>query len=138
MNRKNLVVDTSVLLYDKTSIHSFPDNNLIIPITVLDEIDRFKEKPGILGESARYVNRFLDGLRSIGSLHKGVKIENNQIIKVITRVPSEMLNLCDLSSEIPDNKIIAAGLWVKKNDPNILTKVITKDINLCKKHFLKV
>ena len=58
--RKILVVDTSVLLYDKESIHSFPGNEVVIPLIVLDELDRFKDKPGLLGESARYVNRFLD------------------------------------------------------------------------------
>ena len=68
-NRKILVLDTSVLLYDKEAIHSLPGNDVIIPLTVLDELDRFKEKKGLLGENARYVNRFLDDLRSVGSLH---------------------------------------------------------------------
>ena len=56
-NRKILVVDTSVLLYDMTAIHSFPGNDVVLPLTVLDELDRFKDKPGLLGESARYINR---------------------------------------------------------------------------------
>ena len=76
--RKVFIVDTSVLLYDKESIHSFPGNDVVIPLVVLDELDRFKEKPGLLGENARYVNRFLDNLRSSGGLHKTVEIENNQ------------------------------------------------------------
>jgi PhoH-like ATPase len=63
-NRKLFVIDTSVLLYDKHSIHSFPGNDVVIPIIVLDELDRFKEKSGVVGESARYVNRYLDNLRS--------------------------------------------------------------------------
>jgi len=67
--RKQLVLDTSVLLYDKESIHSFPGNDVILPLIVLDELDRFKEKPGLLGESARYVNRYLDELRAKGSLN---------------------------------------------------------------------
>ena len=50
--RKLLVIDTSVLLYDKNAIHSFPGNDVVIPLTVLDELDRFKEKPGLLGENA--------------------------------------------------------------------------------------
>ena len=60
--RKFLVLDTSVLLYDKESLHSFPGNDVVLPLTVLDELDRHKEKPGLLGENARYVNRFLDNL----------------------------------------------------------------------------
>lgn len=62
-DRKVFILDTSVLLYDKDSIHSFPDNDVLIPLAVLDEVDRFKEKSGILGEYARYVNRFLDDQR---------------------------------------------------------------------------
>ena len=73
--RKIFIVDTSVLLYDKSAIHSFPENDIVIPIVALDELDRFKEKKGITGESARYVNRFLDDLRNRGSLHEGVELE---------------------------------------------------------------
>ncbi len=122
-----LVVDTSVLLYDKESIHSFPGNEVIIPITVLDELDRFKDKPGILGESARYVNRFLDFLRQKGRLHEGVMIEEeNQIIRVLTQEPKIEV----LDETRGDNKIIAAALYLQKEWKNNKVKVITKDINL--------
>ena len=80
--KKIFIVDTNVLLYDKLSIHSFKKNHVVIPISVLDELDRFKDKQGVLGESARYVNRFLDDLRSVGSLHDGVQIESGQNIRV--------------------------------------------------------
>ena len=75
-NRKIFVVDTSVLLYDMKSIHSFEGNTVVIPVMVLDELDRFKDKQSLLGTSARYVNRFLDELRSYGNLEKGVNISN--------------------------------------------------------------
>ena len=74
--RKLLILDTSVLLYDKESIHSFPGNDIILPLIVLDELDRFKEKTGLLGEAARYVNRFLDDLRSKGRLYEGVTLDD--------------------------------------------------------------
>ena len=80
--RKTFIVDTSVLLYDKCAIHSFPGKDVIIPLIVLDELDRFKDKPGLLGENARYVNRYLDDLRKQGSLHDGVKIDHDQTIRV--------------------------------------------------------
>ena len=57
--RKTFILDTSVLLYDKNSIHSFPNNDVVIPIVVLDELDRFKDRNGILGENARYVNQIV-------------------------------------------------------------------------------
>ena len=67
-NRKTFILDTSVLLYDKESIHSFKNHDVVIPLVILDELDRFKDKPGLLGENARYVNRFLDSLRGRGKI----------------------------------------------------------------------
>ena len=64
--RKILVIDTSVLLHDMQSVHSFPGNDVVLPLVVLEELDRFKERQDLLGSSARYVNRFLDGLRVKG------------------------------------------------------------------------
>ena len=74
-NRKIFILDTSVMLYDKCSIHSFADNDVLIPLVALDELDRFKGKKGLIGENARYVNRYLDSLRKVGNLHAGIKIE---------------------------------------------------------------
>lgn len=124
---KLLVVDTSVLLYDKHSIHSFPGNTVVLPMVVLDELDRFKEKPGLLGESARYVNRFLDDLRKLGKLYEGVYAEeHDQSIRILTK-NFEVHEELDSSSG--DNKIIAAALYLKeKFDQEV--KVVTKDINL--------
>ena len=76
--RKIFIIDTSVLLYDRNSIHSFPENDVLLPLVVLDELDRFKDKKGLVGENARYINRYLDNLRKQGSLHKGIEIENGR------------------------------------------------------------
>lgn len=125
-NRKTLVVDTSVLLYDKESIHSFSGNDVVIPLVVLDELDRFKEKPGLLGESARYVNRFLDFLRSMGRLDQGVMIEEeDQTVRVLI---DHKKTETGLDGTKADNKIIEAALSLKNSDR--VVKVITKDINL--------
>lgn len=123
--RKTFIVDTSVLLYDKSAIHSFPGNDVVIPLIVLDELDRFKDKPGLLGESARYVNRYLDDLRKQGSLHDGVLVDNNQTI----RVDIESRQVPDgLDPSTGDNKIIATAFHLKKKskDPVVM---VTKDIN---------
>ena len=109
-DRKKFILDTSVLLYDKKAVHSFPGNDVVIPLQVMDELDRFKEKPGIVGEAARYINRFLDDLRAEGRLDKGVKIpsrySDNQTVRI---------TLCDDTSQLPqglaqdsgDNRILA-------------------------------
>lgn len=123
--RKTFIVDTSVLLYDKCSIHSFPGNDVVIPLIVLDELDRFKDKPGLLGEYARYVNRYLDDLRKVGSLHDGVQIDHDQTIRVdidIHPIPDS------LDGNTGDNRIIAAALSLKtaSDQPVVM---VTKDIN---------
>lgn len=123
--RKTFIIDTSVMLYDKCSIHSLPGNDVIIPLVVLDELDRFKEKQGLLGESARYINRYLDHLRIQGSLHDGVAIENDQTIRVDIGTHSVPESL---DSSTGDNKIIACALHYKNTGSNRVT-VITKDIN---------
>ena len=126
IDRKIFILDTSVLLYDKASIHSFPNSDVVIPLVVLDELDRFKEKPGILGEYARYVNRFLDDLRQSGNLHEGVSIENDQTIRV-------EINHCKnvpqgLDPSAADNRIIAVANELTKSSSGSVV-VITKDIN---------
>ncbi|HYS43827.1 MAG TPA: PIN domain-containing protein, partial [Geobacteraceae bacterium] len=72
---KNFVLDTNVLLYDPQALFKFEDNNLIIPITVIEEIDRFKKDMNETGRNARQVSRYLDDLRKKGSLAAGVRLE---------------------------------------------------------------
>lgn len=125
-DRKIFIIDTSVLLYDKNSIHSFPENDVLIPLVVLDELDRFKDKKGLVGENARYINRYLDDLRKEGSLHRGIEIENGQTIKValsgFKKVP------IGLDPDYADNKMISLALSIQENVENKVI-LITKDIN---------
>jgi PhoH-like ATPase len=126
MSRKNFIIDTSVLLYDKNSISSFPGNNVIIPLVVLDELDRFKDSAGLLGENARYVNRFLDALRSKGNLNDGIETDNDQIIKIEGLAPLHIP--ISLNVELGDNKIIGVARRVlKESNEDVI--VVTKDIN---------
>tara|TARA_B100000131_G_scaffold318462_1_gene362380 strand:+ start:790 stop:2082 length:1293 start_codon:yes stop_codon:yes gene_type:complete len=124
--RKAFILDTSVLLYDKSSIHSFPDSDVIIPLIVLDELDRFKEKIGVVGEYARYVNRYLDALRESGDIHSGIEIENGQTIRV--EVNHNNIVPEGLSSDHADNRIIGLAVRLSETIDQQIT-VITKDIN---------
>ncbi len=124
--RKIFIVDTSVLLYDKSSIRSFPENDVVIPLVALDELDRFKEKKGITGESARYVNRFLDDLRKNGNLHEGVELENGQTIRVALDGFDEVP--IALNGDDADNKMISLALKMTREE-NVPVVMITKDIN---------
>ena len=125
-DRKTFILDTSVLLYDKCSIHSFPGNDVLIPLVVLDELDRFKDKKGLVGENARYVNRYLDDLRKKGNLHAGIEIENNQkIIVALTGFDSVPVGL---DSKHADNQMISLCLKLTQ-DKKLPVIMVTKDIN---------
>ena len=130
-NRKILVLDTSVLLYDMTAIHSFPGNDIVLPLPVLDELDRFKDKPGLLGESARYVNRYLDKLRESGRLDKAVKLpDTDQTIRVEIGLDYDAKVPDGLNPRYADNQILATALHLSQAQSGRKLKVITKDINL--------
>jgi len=126
VERKTFILDTSVLLYDAKSIHSFPGNDVIIPIVVLDELDRNKERRGLVGENARYVNRYLDNLRKKGSLHQGIMIED-----IAQSVRVELSGFDDvpigLDPEDADNRIISSALQYARREKNAI--MVTKDIN---------
>ncbi|MCX5955612.1 MAG: PIN domain-containing protein, partial [Cyanobacteria bacterium] len=61
--RKTFVLDTNVLLHDPSALTRFEDNNVVVPIEVVEEIDRFKRDPSEKGRNARLVSRLLDELR---------------------------------------------------------------------------
>ena len=130
--RKLLIVDTSVLLYDKDSIIRMTGNDVYIPLVVLEELDKFKDKSGILGESARHINRFLDSLRSVGNLHSGIFLEEYDVfIKVWTEIDLET-KFYRINKHSNDNVILAAvkDIYAKNKDNREEIKLVTKDINL--------
>src|SRR5579862_6605647 len=81
--KKNYVLDTNVLLHDPQAIFRFEDNNVIIPIYVIEEVDQFKREGSERGRNARHVVRLLDDLRETGgSLSKGVTTKNGGMLQV--------------------------------------------------------
>ena len=83
MGRKTFVIDTNVLLHDPDAIVEFADNDVVIPLTVIEELDRMKRQSDELGRNARQVIRFIDSLkaRKQGNLHSGIPIENGITFK---------------------------------------------------------
>jgi Predicted ATPase related to phosphate starvation-inducible protein PhoH len=67
---KNYVLDTNVLIHDPQAIYSFQDNNVILPLPVIEELDKLKRRSDSAGKSAREVIRELDKLRLTGDLSK--------------------------------------------------------------------
>jgi PhoH-like ATPase len=125
--QKTFILDTSVLLYDCHSIHTLAGHKVIIPIVVLDELDRFKDRQALIGENARYINRYLDGLRAKGNINEGVEIENGQTIRVELNCYDDKIP-DGLETDYGDNKILGVAKYIQENeDPDVI--VITKDIN---------
>lgn len=133
-SRKNFVLDTSVLLYDAKCFEKLQGNNIYLPMVVLEEIDKFKSREGILGENAREVNRFLDELRNKeGNLRDGIYIDKlDTNISVLFDYNLEDIGFKETNN---DNIIIATAkklfdTHISKFDSKENITVITKDINL--------
>ena len=125
MSNKTFVLDTNVLLHDHTCIESFADNTVVLPMPVIEELDKFKKETNELGRNARGVIRRLDALREHGRLGDGVKMDNGGILKII--VGSRPVGDSGLEEEIPDNKIIRVAYWLHKQGERVY--FVSKDIN---------
>jgi PhoH-like ATPase len=129
---KNYVLDTNVLLHDPNSLLNFQKNNVLIPIEVIEEIDRFKRESTELGQNARTVSRTLDALRGRGRLSEGVELENGGCLRIIFQKAgqSEKNGHAIMSSNNVDNRIVSLAIGVQKSHPKQPTILVSKDINL--------
>jgi PhoH-like ATPase len=129
MNRKIFVLDTNVLLFDPQSPFKFGANQVIIPIMVIEEIDRFKKDLNENGRNARHFSRLLDDLRRKGNLLEGVEIQGGAILSV-DMLEEESTIPKSLAAEKYDNMILAVALKHKKMDRKRDVIFVTKDTNL--------
>jgi len=129
--QKNFVLDTNVLLHDADAITAFEDNNVLIPIYVLEEVDSFKKDLSELGRNARHVSRNLDRMREGGRLVDGVPINGTEggILKVVF-ARQELPREYALTSHSADNRILSAALEAQQSEPETPLVFISKDINL--------
>jgi PhoH-like ATPase len=126
---KTFILDTNVLLLDPLAINKFgPDNKVFIPLTVIEELDRFKKDQNENGRNARYFSRLIDGFRSQGSLFKGVKLDNGGSLQVSVTKEYKGTANSGLRLDLNDNIILASALTLKEAGENVI--LITKDINL--------
>ncbi len=126
--RKAFVLDTNVLLFDPNAIYKFGNNDIIIPIVVVEEIDRFKREMSENGRHARHFSRLVDQMRSGGELSKGVKLPNGGILTV--ELGTEQPLPFELQMDKADNRILALTITLKKEQPKRPIVFVTKDINL--------
>ena len=129
--KKNYILDTNVLLHDPNSLLKFDDNNVLLPIEVIEEIDRFKRESSELGQNARAVSRMLDGLRGAGRLSEGVPLPNGGQLRIIFEKEKSAANGHALfGNGSVDNRILTLALGLKKVQPKSQTVLVSKDINL--------
>ena len=125
---KNYVLDTNVLLHDARAIFAFADNNVIIPIYVLEEVDTFKKDQSELGRNARQIARELDAFRSEGGLSHPQKMENGGTVRVaLSKNPPKNPSS---DSRSMDQRIIDMAIEVRDADLKTPTVLVTKDVNM--------
>jgi PhoH-like ATPase len=128
--KKNYVLDTNVLLHDPHAIFRFEDNNVIIPIYVIEEVDQFKREGSERGRNARSIARLLDELREKGgALSKGVVLDSGGTLRVA--VPTKRLTLPSaIDHTAMDQAILQTAFDVRENDGGRATIFVTMDTNL--------
>lgn len=127
---RKVVIDTNVILFDAHAINKFQKADIYIPFAVIEEIDRFKRDLGENGRNARQFSRFIDVMRSKGSLADGVPLEKgNSNIFITTDTSTEGLPP-ELNQVKSDNRILAKAMQLQHLFPNADVELVTKDINL--------
>lgn len=131
--KKIYVLDTSVLLFDHNAITNFEENNVAIPITVLEELDQFKIGNETKNFETREVIRFLDKLSGNNGLNQWMSLGKN---KGDFKVIMDSLSLKDINAEgifgnsKNDHKIINAAISLQNEEKKSVVILVTKDINL--------
>lgn len=128
---KIFVLDTNVILHDNRAIFNFQENDIYIPVTVIEELDKFKKGDDVLSFNARNFVRELDKISSTTLFDKGVALGKGKghiKIEMGHPYPEEVTN--SLSDDIPDHRIIACALWLRDHNPDRKVILVTKDINM--------
>ena len=128
--KKIFVLDTNVLLHDPTALFKFEDNEVVLPITIIEELDRFKKSPEETGRNARQTSRTLDKLRAKGRLTDGIPLDKEGSLRVVLCESATLKKLPpELERDSGDNQILAVALDLK-HDCQCPVIVVSKDTNL--------
>jgi len=129
MAKKTYVLDTSALLTDSDCINTgFGNNDILIPLKVLEELDKHKKRQDLVGANSRTVIRILDALRSKGSLYEGIRLGKGKGILKVKGYDHLMHFPEGLDLTIPDHQILAVALSEKEIGAKVI--VVSNDINM--------
>jgi PhoH-like ATPase len=127
--KKNFVLDTNVLISDPNCLNAFDDNDVYVPLVVIEELDKLKSRQDEVGANARNISRKLDDLRASGSLFKGVKLGSGGMLSIIPcDVSVDSALPTELQSSKADNLIVACALSLNSKMQNVV--LISKDVNV--------
>jgi PhoH-like ATPase len=129
--KKIFVLDTNVLLHDFNSIFKFQENDIVIPIVVLEELDHFKKGNDLINFHAREFARILDELSGDKDLHKGIPLGDglgSLMIETGKAFSTELSN--SFPEHVPDHRILAIAEYWKVQHKTSQVILVTKDINL--------
>ena len=127
--KKIFVLDTSVCLANANAVYSFGKDDVYIPLKVLEEVDKHKNRQDSVGQNARNFIKILDGLREEGSLQKGVRIQKGKGILKSASLEASLFPP-DLDLEVPDHVIIATAYTVAKTNIDKKVVVVSRDVNM--------
>jgi PhoH-like ATPase len=129
---KTFILDTNVLISDPKCLNNFQDNDLVIPILVLEELDKHKSRSDEVGRSCREVSRYLDDLITGGDVRNGVSLPSGGTMQILssrpgytTKLPPELT-----SGSSVDNMILGFVLDFKSQEPDKTVILVSKDINI--------
>ncbi len=130
--KKIFVLDTSVIIYDHTAIKNFQEHDVVIPITVLEELDNFKKGNDTKNFAAREFSRYLDKLSGKNSLQEWTSIngKNHGLFKIEMNYNSKVDSEKVFGERKADHKILNCALFVAEQYPSRKVVLVTKDINL--------
>jgi PhoH-like ATPase len=130
MEKKIFILDTNVLIHSPQSLFSFAEHRVVIPIVVIEEIDQFKKGVDEKSRNARQIGRYLDSLRTRGSLQEGVPMDHGGVLQVTVNK-----DVSDTASRLffldrNDNLIIGTALYFKNKYPDSEVTLVSKDANV--------
>ena len=132
INKKTFVLDTNVILHDFSSIFNFEENDIVVPIVVLEELDKFKKGNETINLQSREFMRILDKLTENNlDLESGINLGNGRgNLFVVQGKPFPQKMKLSFSEPIPDHKILAVAMWVKEKFDQRNVILVSQDINL--------
>ena len=129
--KKIYVLDTSVFLTDSSSVYSYKNNDIVVPLKVLEEIDKHKKRQDLVGANARRSIKMFDDLRVKGSLQDGVRLAKGRgVLTVRSAGPITELLPEEYVPGDPDNQIISTALHTKQIHQDRTVTLVSRDINM--------